>query len=52
MNKSAPSDIDDYISGFPGPVHKKLREMRALIKKAELKARKKQGGYATSPVQS
>ncbi len=33
-NTSAPANIDDYISGFAGPVQKRLREMRALIKKA------------------
>lgn len=38
-NTSAPSNIDDYISGFTGPVQKKLMEIRALIKKAAPGAR-------------
>ena len=38
MRGSKPETIDDYISGFPKDVQKKLREMQATIGKAAPKA--------------
>lgn len=34
MQQSKAQNVDDYIAGFPAPVQKKLKEMRAIIRKA------------------
>ncbi len=42
MNKNLnPSDIDNYISAFPEPVRKRLKAVRAAIKKSAPKAEEK-----------
>lgn len=38
MKPSAPKDIDEYISGFPGDVQKLLQKIRAAIQKAAPRA--------------
>jgi uncharacterized protein YdhG (YjbR/CyaY superfamily) len=34
MNRTIASSIDEYIAGFPTDIQKKLKEMRATIRKA------------------
>lgn len=38
MKRNQPADIDEYISAFPPDVQKKLRKIRATIKKAAPRA--------------
>ncbi|MCX6333011.1 MAG: DUF1801 domain-containing protein [Bacteroidia bacterium] len=41
IKSRVPSNIDEYISGFPEPVQKRLKDIRAAIKKAAPEAREK-----------
>ena len=41
--RAKPKDIDEYIAGFPSPVQKLLRTMRATIRKAASEAGEKIG---------
>ena len=33
MNRNVPEDVDEYISGFPEEVQKRLKKIREIIKK-------------------
>ena len=41
MDKGAPQDVDEYISGFPKDVQEKLEKLRATIQEAAPEAEEK-----------